>query len=82
MVHLMSSFRLVVPLDVGGCSEQWVRSGGQGTFPRLWPLVALAFQAPAGLALRTSRPTTGVFYRFDERLVKSKLSSWAACYMG
>ena len=32
-------------------------------FTRLWPLAALSFQAPASLALRASRPTTGVFYR-------------------
>ena len=62
MVCLKSSFRIVIPIDAGGCSVQWVRPGGQGTFPRLWPLAALSFQAPVGLALHASRLTVGVFY--------------------
>ena len=63
MARLKSFFRLVVLLEAGGCSVPRVRPGDQGMFPRLWPLAALSFQAPASLALRASRPTTGVFYR-------------------
>ena len=59
----MSSFRLVVPLGAGGCSEQWVRLRGRDTFPKLLPPVASPYQAPTILALRASRLKTGVFYR-------------------
>ncbi|RVW13685.1 Receptor-like protein 12 [Vitis vinifera] len=49
---------------------------GQGVVPRLWPLVALIFQALVGLVLRALNLTTEVFYRVVFLLKSLEFATW------
>ena len=77
MAHLGGFSQLVVPLGANECSASrgrlrghdagerfapWGWLWGQGVVPKLWPLVALIFQALVGLVLRALNLTTGIFY--------------------